>query len=194
MLTTKDKILEATVSYIKNEANLSQVSISDIARKADIGKSTVYEYFDTKETLIKQTYLYLLDKYEKTLLSHIREVSFKKALMDQLSNILLVMEDAKVIMEVIMNAHSEVSFVQFDQCSRKIRGIQAKMTDRFNEIFMMGIEEQAIKPANKPYTPHIVQAIISGLMFQFVDGKIDISRENLLTLISDELIRVIQAN
>jgi AcrR family transcriptional regulator len=68
MQTTRDKILDATISYIKQEPNLSQVSISDIAAKADIGKSTVYEYFENKHALIEEAYSYLLDKYQNILL------------------------------------------------------------------------------------------------------------------------------
>jgi len=193
MLTTKDKILDATISYFKQEPDLSSVSISNIARKANIGKSTVYEHFENKQTLIKETYIYLLDKYQSMLLSEIKENNFKKALLNQLSKILDVMEDAKVIMEVIMNAHSEMNFAQFDQCSVKIRLIQEKMTKRFNEIFLIGVQADQVHPTNRPYKNNIVQALISGLMFQYVDNKIDIERNELLQLIYKEIIHIVES-
>jgi AcrR family transcriptional regulator len=193
MQTTRDKILDATISYIKQEPNLSQVSISDIAAKADIGKSTVYEYFENKHALIEEAYSYLLDKYQNILLKKINKKNFKNALMDQLSRILDVMEDVKVIMEVIMNAHSEMSFLRYDQCSIKIQRIQDKMTERFNHIFSIGVESGEIHPSNRPYASHIVQALISGLMFQYVDNKIDIERDALIKLIYQEMIRIIES-
>jgi AcrR family transcriptional regulator len=193
MQTTKDKILDATISYIKQEPNLSQVSISDIATKADIGKSTVYEYFENKNALIEEAYSYLLDKYQRILLIDINDKDFKNALMDQLSRILDVMEDVKGIMEVIMNAHSEMSFLRYDQCSIKIQIIQDKMTERFNHIFSIGVESGEIHPSNRPYANHIVQALISGLMFQYVDNKIDIKRDALIKLIYQEMIRIIES-
>lgn len=193
MQTTRDKILDATISYIKQEPNLSQVSISDIAAKADIGKSTVYEYFENKHALIEEAYSYLLDKYQNILLKKINKKNFKNALMDQLSRILDVMEDVKVIMEVIMNAHSEMSFLRYDQCSIKIQRIQDKMTERFNHIFSIGVESGEIHPSNRPYVSHIVQALISGLMFQYVDNKIDIERDDLIKLIYQEMIRIIES-
>jgi len=193
MQTTRDKILDATISYIKQEPNLSQVSISDIAAKADIGKSTVYEYFENKHALIEEAYSYLLDKYQNILLKKINKKNFKNALMDQLSRILDVMEDVKVIMEVIMNAHSEMSFLRYDQCSIKIQRIQDKMTERYNHIFSIGVESGEIHPSNRPYASHIVQALISGLMFQYVDNKIDIERDALIKLIYQEMIRIIES-
>jgi AcrR family transcriptional regulator len=193
MQTTKDKILDATISYIKQEPNLSQVSISDIAAKADIGKSTVYEYFENKDALIEEAYSYLLDKYQNILLNEIKDKDFKTALMNQLERILDVMEDVKGIMEVIMNAHSDMSFLRYDQCSLKIHLIQDKMTERFNQILSIGVESGEIHPSNRPYVNHIVQALISGLMFQYVDNNMDIERDALIRLIYEEMIRIIES-
>jgi hypothetical protein len=134
-----------------------------------------------------------LDKYQNILLKKINKKNFKNALMDQLSRILDVMEDVKVIMEVIMNAHSEMSFLRYDQCSIKIQRIQDKMTERFNHIFSIGVESGEIHPSNRPYASHIVQALISGLMFQYVDNKIDIERDALIKLIYQEMIRIIES-
>jgi AcrR family transcriptional regulator len=193
MQTTKDKILDAVISYIKQETNLNQVSISDIAKKAEIGKSTVYEHFENKDALIEETYVYLLEKYEKILFQEIIDKQYKKAMISQLSNILEVMEDVKGIMEVILNSHSELGFLGFDRCSKKIETIQLQIEKRFIEIFSIGVQSGDIVPFNKPYSSNVIKAIVSGLMFQYVDEKMEIERNELLELIFDEINRVIQS-
>jgi AcrR family transcriptional regulator len=62
MISTKNKILNAVVSHIKDGDNPKQITISMIAAEAEIGKSTVYEHFSSKEDMVSETYFYLLKK------------------------------------------------------------------------------------------------------------------------------------
>lgn len=193
MQTTRDKILDSVISFFKEEPSLSQVSMAQIAERANIGKSTVYDYFETKDALIEETYLYLLDKYQSTLLKDIDLVDFKTAMLEQLSLTLDVVEDAKMIMEAIMTSQNEMLIFNYKHCSRKINEIQKLMEKRFNSIFALGIQEKNIKVNISKYTPNIIKALISGLMFQYTDEKIDIDRQGLLDLIYHELLKVLKS-
>ncbi|MDD3128744.1 MAG: TetR/AcrR family transcriptional regulator [Candidatus Izemoplasmatales bacterium] len=191
MQSTRDRILDATIGFIKIDPSLNQVSISDIAKIADIGKSTVYEYFENKDALIEEAYFHLLDKYHTILISKIENKTFKEAMIEQLSKILEVMEDVKIIMEVIMNTTTKLGFLRFNPCSEKIELIQKNMTDRFNDIFKLGLVNGEISIDDRPYRSNVIQSIISGLMFQYVDNKIDIKRDELLELIYNEIYRTL---
>lgn len=50
-----------------HERSVKSVSMADIARRAEIGKSTIYEYFSSKEDLIRQAGLWLLENYTRQL-------------------------------------------------------------------------------------------------------------------------------
>jgi len=191
MQTTRDKILDVVIGYIKQNHNLSQVSLSQIAKDADIGKSTIYEYFTNKESLITQTYQYLLEKYQMIILQEITSTTFFEAIYHQLSWILDVVEDAKIIMEVIMSGQKDMRLFDFNQCNDKIKEIQNAMQLRFGMIFNMGYQEGQIKANKKPYQENIIQALITGLMFQYTDHQIDISRGDLIELIIQEVISFI---
>lgn len=193
MLTTKDKILDAIIAYIKEEPSLDHVSMTQIAQRAGIGKSTVYDYFETKDALVEEAYLYLIEKYSKTLLSEIPEQTYKEALIHQLKNILTVMKDAKLIMDAIMNADKNMGLFNFKVCQTKIMSIRADMGKRFSEIFRLGYKEGNLDNLKKPYLPNVIQAIISGLMFQYVNNKMIISEEDLMNLIYEELTKIIKS-
>lgn len=45
------------------EHSVKSVSMSDIAQRAQIGKSTIYEYFSSKDDLIRQAGLWLLNNH-----------------------------------------------------------------------------------------------------------------------------------
>lgn len=67
------------------EHSVKSVSMADIAHRAQIGKSTIYEYFSSKEDLIRHAGLWLLDNYAQ----HIEAVfSPEFPLQEQLSRYL----------------------------------------------------------------------------------------------------------
>ena len=45
-------IYEAALSLVYENNDLSAIKVADIARRANIGKGTVYEYFKSKEHVI----------------------------------------------------------------------------------------------------------------------------------------------
>ncbi len=193
MISTKDKILSAVISHIKDGDNLEQITISKIAAEAEIGKSTVYEHFSSKEDMVSETYIYLLKHYENILMSDIENMNFKTAFIEQLEKILFVMKDAKIIMDAIMN-FDQGSFIhqgkQLEVCASEIRD---KMKERFSSIFKLGIIEGVFEPRiPKPYTAQVIQALITGLLFQFVNGAIDIEVNELNELIYAQVLEIVK--
>ncbi len=55
-------IYGAVIEYIKSGRNPGDITISEIAQKAGIGKGTVYEYFKSKEEILLKTILFQFAK------------------------------------------------------------------------------------------------------------------------------------
>lgn len=69
----------AVGEMIKEGRDLSSITISEVAKKAGIGKGTVYEYFESKEDLISKAIYYLLFNSTKDVVFIIFEkISFKE--------------------------------------------------------------------------------------------------------------------
>jgi AcrR family transcriptional regulator len=188
MQTTKDRILSAVVSYIK-EGLTDQISLAKIASDAEIGKSTVYEHFKSKEEMIEETYRYLLSQYESILLKDISEMTFKGAFIEQLERNLIVMEDARTIMDMLMNHHADQFYKFGKSLEPRVLELQNKIASRFESIMKLGVIEGVIAPRiPKPYDRYVIQAIMTGLMFQYVNQKMEIERDQLLELIYSEVI------
>lgn len=194
MLSTKDKILDTVIDFIKETPSLDQVSISQIASKAGIGKSTVYDYFENKDALLEEAYIHLLDQYQKMLFKELPMLSYEDAMKFQLKNILDVMKYAKTIMESIVDVQRSSRLFDFSKCSKKINTIQMKMRERFIEIYQIGFQEGVLKPSDNPYIEHIQQALITGLMFQYINGRFNIEEDELIQLILDEMTKIINNN
>jgi AcrR family transcriptional regulator len=52
-------IYQAALSLVDENLDLSRIKVADIAQRANIGKSTVYEYFQSKEHVIGEALLYM---------------------------------------------------------------------------------------------------------------------------------------
>jgi len=189
MQTTKDKILSVVVDYIKEGANLKSITLAQIAAEAKIGKSTVYEYFASKEQLVFETYKYLLTHYKTILTSEITDMRFKQAFFEQLKKILVVMKDARLIMDAIMNSSYALIPTICPELEDMMRHIQHEMNQRFESIIYLGVVEGVLEAKEpKPYIKHVIQALISGLLFQYVNQEIDLEEEALLELVYKQLI------
>jgi AcrR family transcriptional regulator len=192
--TAKEKLLHTLVGYIKKGEDIEKVALSKIAHDAEIGKSTVYEYFESKEQMIIETYRYLLKHYENILLADLEAMDFKGALFEELSRTLLVLKDARTLMEAIMKVphHQEL---RIDIALKdEIQTIQKSMEKRFANIMYLGAVE-GIYPYREPQkeTPYVIRAIISGLLFQFMNDEMDMTEEEVLNLIYREIIRLVKS-
>jgi len=193
MQTTKNRILSAVVDYIKDDTNLESITLSKIADKAQIGKSTVYEHFASKEDLINETYQYLLEHYRGILTQDLSALSFKEQFIEQVKNILTVMLDAKTIIDGIMN-NKDALVGMGKTVEDKVNCIQGEMEARFIQIFTKGVEENiVIYKQPTPYQGNVVQAIISGLLYQYANHMIDISKEDLYELVYRHVLNVINS-
>ena len=65
-MSRRDEILDAVISKFQEEGFSTDLTISQIANKVDIGKSTIYEYFKTKDDVFKEALL----KISKENISH----------------------------------------------------------------------------------------------------------------------------
>lgn len=193
-MATKDKIIKVVIDYIKQDKDVNQIPLSEIAKKANIGKSTVYEYFENKEALIQDTYMYLLNYYEQQILKPLKEKTFKKAFIEQISKILGAMKDAKSLVETMLNNHNQINFLNNQVVEEKMNEISNHMEKRFVEIFKIGVLEKYIPDDIKesPTRGYVIQALITGLLFQFINKQTDLTEEALLDLIYVEVYKALK--
>lgn len=56
----KNQVLEATFNLMNTEAGIENVTVDEIARHANVGKTTIFKYFGSKENLIHEVFKYFL--------------------------------------------------------------------------------------------------------------------------------------
>jgi len=79
----KEQILHAAVEKFL-EKDFYQVTVTEIAELAEVGKGTVYEYFSSKEELFKECFSYCADAYLKLFEAHLEEVTSARQTMENI--------------------------------------------------------------------------------------------------------------
>ena len=144
--------------------------------------------------MIEETYKYLLKEYEIILLKPLVEKTYKNMLIEELRHILTVMKEANLLMQTIMS-QGQMSSFDIPKCTKTAMAeMKEKLDDRFKMIFSQGmIENEITSISSHPYLRHLIQALMTGLMIQFVHQEIDITEDDLLELIYEQIQQLIKA-
>lgn len=90
--TEKEKaIFNGLMGLIKSGYNPYTIKVSDIAKSANIGKGTIYDYFESKEEAISKAVLYYIDKEME---SAYCRVSSRKNFKDKFYELLYIINDS----------------------------------------------------------------------------------------------------
>lgn len=81
--TKREKILLAAVEKFLDE-DFYQVTVTEIAELAGVGKGTVYEYFSSKEELFKESFSYCADNYLQLFRTHLLGVTSARRTMEDI--------------------------------------------------------------------------------------------------------------
>jgi len=181
-MLTKDRIIEVVIEMIKQNVNVSTVSLSEIAKKANIGKSTVYEHFQNKEELIHCAYMQILNYYENELLAPLNKNTYKEAFIEQYRRILYSMNSAKNMVETILSQSKQIWYPNSKVFDEKLKNLKLKMANRFFDIFHLGVKEGyiPIDTEMKEKKGYIIQAIMTGLLFQYINGQTKLDESELM--------------
>lgn len=140
--TKRDMILDA-MQELMNESSGNAISVSDIARKAGIGKGSIYYYFPSKndimEAVIERSYSMAIEK-SKELASTANISAFKKMEIIfraciEASSELKRQEECSSFMELQQSALTHQKFISF-----LIKNLKPILSD----IILQGMEEGSL--------------------------------------------------
>ncbi len=93
-------LYQGVIQLIVEGADVSTLKVSDITRKAGIGKGTAYDYFDTREEIIVSALLHVMIGVEK----EIREaMAQRESFFDKMEYLLEVLEEKMMERECFLH-------------------------------------------------------------------------------------------
>jgi AcrR family transcriptional regulator len=172
-LATKEErrkdILKATMKVI-SESGFERATIEDIAKEAGIGKGTVYEYFESKNTLFLEMCRYGAETYQEGLLRVLTEGDNMLAKICNFSS--YSAEFMSQHIDVVNSAMSGQSLPE--EMRLQMMENWAVIHQSIEDIVREGVRSSELSPN---IDPEIAAAVIIGGINQYMMKKIFMDRE-----------------
>ena len=192
-MNRKDEILGAVISKIQEEGFSTDLTISQIAKKVDIGKSTIYEYFKTKDDIFKEALLKISSDSINAIISvdNIESMSFEEAFKVQFKKILEVSYKSRLIYQVFSKdfIHRMPSSIKED-LKQRISGTRETIENRFMMIFIKGTEEGLLRKNINPSKSLVFSSLIVGAIFRYSNSTVEISLDNFVDEIYKTIVKL----
>ncbi|MEK3735232.1 MULTISPECIES: TetR/AcrR family transcriptional regulator [Paenibacillus] len=183
----KNQVLEATFNLINTEVGIEKVTMDDIARHANVGKTTIFKYFGSKENLIHEVFKYFITQmrdearkimaenkpFEETIIAmsqikiHFLEKINKQFYLDLMSFFTEKDDDG---LSLMMQDHVKESYslmLDLFHRGRKEGKVDLKYSDEFLLIYFQalveGISSPHIYSKILPYTAQWTELLIKGV-------------------------------
>lgn len=192
-MSRKDEILEAVISRFQDEGFSTDLTISQIAKKVDIGKSTIYEYFRTKDDVFKEALLKISkESIEEVLgIDNIEDLGFEEAFKAQFSKILEVSYKSKVVYQLFSKdfIHRMPSSIR-EELITQMEETRKIIEQRFILIFIKGVEEKLINIEPNPTSNIVFSSLIVGAIIRYSNSEIEIKLEEVVNKIYETILKL----
>ena len=169
----KEDIIRATIKLFY-EKGLASTPMSAIAKEANVGMGTIYNYFPTKENLIQALFLYLKEKQAQYVLLEIekhRDSSVKMKLM-------LVWN--RIIDYYVHYTEEAILLEQLTFLPNLDEAIQAQGREYFGEVFKIfaqGQQEEIVKKGSLQQLAYFAKGGLANNIKYFIANSIEITPE-----------------
>ncbi len=185
MSNKKEQIFNAVITHIKEEGFLNHLTISEIAKKADVGKGTVYEYFNSKDEVIAETIIYMMEETSHKIISRQDKITnFKDALYYHIKTLMhLFIENSSfhtMLMSQDIGGLINESLKQ--KIMKKLKELKMKYREYLGHILQQGVKEGSIQEVNDAFTVVCIGNLIVTSIMHYIHNCDDI------TLDKDELV------
>lgn len=144
-MDTKEKIIKA-VSSVYIEGGIQSVTMRKVAEKVGIGKSTVYEHFESKEDMIVQTFLYVANNLVEHLhmdYQKLQKLPFQTGLKKSIKSLIEMLQGEIGSYAGMFKEFQELSTSNYLKkiCENELKEMRLRANEYTKQMFEKGIEE-----------------------------------------------------
>lgn len=164
-MNRKEEIIKAVIDIFKEQGVSGEFTMSALASKLDIGKSTIYEYFKTKDEILTEAILYMIEHSIEQLLSRetIEYSSFEESLKAELNYMFELAKESHLLVSALApKMKDSISKTCRIQIQEKLGKVNQFYTSKFTSIFVKGYEEGVFSRVGNEYDEAMISAMIAG--------------------------------
>lgn len=175
-MSRKIEILDALIEIFRTQGVSSDFTIKELADKVNIGKSTIYEYFSTKDEILQEAIIRVINKsieeIESPLLVH---ETFETQMKSEFIRLFNLAQNSRFLVGLITPGKKPLDDASGECMREKMKSIQKFYQDRFQEIFTKGIEEGLLQPHSVAENVLVIYSLVTGSIMTLANSNLAIS-------------------
>ena len=192
-MNRKEQIIESVISKFKRDGFSTDLTITEIAKSVDIGKSTVYEYFKSKDDVIKEALLRMSDTNTDKIINieNIENMKFEEAFKVQLKVLFKIASESRMMFEVFSkDFQNQLPPAIQGELMIKMQEVKVLVEQRFILIMIKGVNEGLIKVDEDPLNINIISGLVIGSMLRFSDSDTNLDLDKFGDKVYEALLKV----
>lgn len=176
-MNRKEEILDAVVKSFHKDGFKMDLTISQIAKLVDIGKSTLYEYFKNKDEIYTEAILLMINSNTESSLSidNFEEMDFEESFKVQVTLLLNMAYQSRMMLEMFTkNFIYKLPDSIREGLKKTMESARLHITNRFILIFTKGIQEGILKQDIDPLKIEVITSMIVGSVVRYSDSTVKI--------------------
>lgn len=163
----RTEILEAAVKLF-SERGFEKTTVDEIATKANVGKGTIYLYFQNKEDIflgvLEEGMAKLLDIFEKI----IQSGNFTQQLYDMIYSQFKFIEDNQEFYKIHLKEQVNLELKICDDADNSLAQLHRRLYELITNFIRKGIEEGYIRPGPPESYVAAIAGIVSHTAFHWL--------------------------
>lgn len=178
----KEEILDALIEMFSSHGINNNFTMKELAEKVNIGKSTIYEYFDTKDELLHQAVCRIVETGIEQIYSlqitddENFEISFKKELQFLFN---LSINSAHLLNLVNPDFENIMPMEYKSEMKTQVNQVRSHYDKRFSDIFQKGIDEGVLKGDNILTKNLMISSLIVGSIIRIANSSFKLNKQEL---------------
>ncbi len=175
-MSRRDEILDALISIFRQDGIGSDFTISQLAKKVDIGKSTIYEYFSTKDEILSEAIYRVFDQSLQKINDHpLTDDRFEIVFKSELENILSLALNSRFLFNIVTpNFRKHIPENHKEEMTLRMKGVTKFYNGRFEEIFSKGVQEGLLEPTLLFENQLLIQSLVTGSIVRLGNANLEL--------------------
>lgn len=155
--------MEAVVKHLTNDFNYDKISMSGIAEMVGIGKSTIYEYFDSKESLLLEATGYLFEEYIKKMAAfEYDQMTFHEAFCKLIQELIVLNENKDSTIKFFLLSNPRPEMVDKETIEKHLKNFTKCIEERVKKVFDLGRAQGIINDESNSQATFIISSLFMG--------------------------------
>lgn len=193
MLNRKDQIIEAVILKFQEEGFSTDLTITEIAKSVNIGKSTVYEYFKSKDDVIKEALVKMSDLNTDRIINidDIENMTFEDSFKTQLVILFQIASESRMMFEVFSkDFKNQLPLAIQGELMEKMHEVKELIEQRFIMIMIKGVTEGLISMDQDPLSVNVISGLVVGSMLRYSDADTNLDINKFVDKVYEAVIKL----